>query len=289
MTTQQLNELIEQYLDGDLSGSALQAFEQRLETDADLRAQLELQRRLQKHLGNPSELRLRRALNDMWSEVSDEIAETGSRKTLRFQLLRPYLAVAASITLIIAAWWWMQPSSKLPQDQSAAIEQKTPIQEPAAPIERPASPEETKARRPIARMNPADFKPNPALELRIGHIRGAGELELSSPAQDSTVKSKSGNFSLAFRGLWNLDTLIDTQSLRLFVYSNRPEAWEKKLPRADFPFPLQPDGEGKYRVDFNQQLSLKPGLYYLLVGQQRGTSVAEGYRTLWVGRINVII
>jgi hypothetical protein len=290
MTTKQLNELIERYLEGDLPETEQQAFEQRLETDAGLRAAVELQRQLQKHLGNPAELRLRKALTDMWSEKANEKTSTGARKALSFQLLRPYLAVAASIALLIAAWWWMQPSTP-PQDQSTAIEQNNPapVLEPEPHIEAPVSPEENKARRPIARLNPEDFKPNPALELRIGDIRGDGALELNSPVQDTTVKSKTGKFSLAFRGVMNADTLADTQSLRLFVYTNRPEAWEKKRPLADLPFPLTSAGPGKYLIDFTQQLSLNPGLYYLQIGQQRGTSREEGYRTLWVGRVNVII
>ena len=282
-------DLIERYLNGALSEAEQQDVERRLAADAAFRNELALQRAIQQHLGNPAELRLRSALDNMWQEIASGQTQEhrGNRPT--YKVWRPYVAAAAAVVLLIAAWWWLQPLQSIPEEPLTAQQTlRTPdsIPEPLQHDPQQTLPRQNTIKRPIAMANPADFAPNPTLDVRIGSVRGDGDggIDLLSPAPESKFQLENGQITMTIRGTINTDSLPANQPFRLFIYSNRPEDWEKKHALFDLAFPMEQVEQGQYKVYFKQSLALKPGLYYIQIGQLRSLQAGSGYKTVWVGK-----
>lgn len=285
-----LHELIEQYLEGTLPKKQRLVVESRLATDPAFRAELELQRAMQEHLGDPGAMRLRETL----ARVMQQPLE---RPAFRWRLnpgLRLVAVAAAFIMLIIAAWWAMQPASPGKAGQAVAVQPHPDTTDqlagnPAPPESAPPDPVQPPQTPPLlAQADPTDFFPNPTLDARIGSIRGAGDLEvqIDQPLPDAAFNNQKGTLPLVFRGTMRADSLVMLQPLQLFLYTNRPEAWANKKPRWKTTIIPESAGNDTFQLQLDQTLRLHPGLYYLVLGQQRGSDVREGFRTVWVGRFS---
>ena len=280
------HDLIERYLNGDLPDAERQELERRLATDAGFSAEVELQRAIQKHLGNPVEMRLRGALEDMWKDMGSGQMEPEPKREPGLKMWRNYLlAVAAALALILVAWWWFRPSPEIPEQpivEKPAL--PAPAQEPRD--QTPAAPQAG----PIAMANPADFMPNPALETRIGGIRGDNnlEIELSSPAPGAKFRLRNNRITLQIDGSLQTNPAPENKWLHAFIYSNRPADWTNKKALLDQALTLVPQGPSGYSLHAKQTLRCNPGLYYLVIGQQRTGDAGGGFRTIWVGKFTVI-
>lgn len=134
--------------------------------------------------------------------------------------------------------------------------------------------------------DPADFVPNPVQEARIGDMmRGSGiGFELTSPAVGASFKLQNGQVTLPIRGIATGGEIPTDQPLELLIYSNRQDAWDNKKPIATFSLPLTQYAPNSYRTEFRPTLRVRPGLYYMVVGQRRTKEDGDGHRTLWVGK-----
>lgn len=295
MKKETLHDLIERYLDDDVSEAERQRVDSLLARDAEFRATLEFQQAMQRHLGDPGELRLHAALDDiLLAPVPPEITRPLEKPLVALKnsgWLRLGILLALLVVAGIVLWYgWGDgqpvPSEPVPVQQPEQNQPDEPrVETSPAPTQNPSVVEDA-PRRPIARGNPKDFVPNPDLEARIGGIRGAEGLEisLSSPTTDAVFHLQNGMITLPVTGTLNADSLAILQPVRLFIYSNRPKDWENKQALFNKLFRFEPDGEERYRIDLSQQLRLRPGLYYFVVGQQRPPEEDGGYQTLWVGK-----
>ena len=68
---QDIQELLEQYLNGQLKGQALHAFEARLKTDEDLAKEVAFQREMHLFLAETPENELRKTLQQLSLQVTD--------------------------------------------------------------------------------------------------------------------------------------------------------------------------------------------------------------------------
>ena len=84
------HDLIERYLNGTLSDAEKQAVEDRLIVDKAFCAEMDLQKSVQQHLGNPDEVRLRHALDNMWKEIAD------SKPSVKQKPAQPFTVRSAS-------------------------------------------------------------------------------------------------------------------------------------------------------------------------------------------------
>ncbi len=281
-----LQELIEGYLLDNLSAADRQAVELRMQEDPGFRAELEFQRALHESLADPGALRLRRALDEI---VHPAAAPPPSGRRSRWLNLAA-LALLTAVALYLAWLRWgsasPEPGPNTPTPEPLQQNELPPAAEPADTTPPPARDWQ---KQPIAMANPADFAPNPDLEARIGGIRGGGqEFELNSPAPDAKFLRKNGRVVLPVEAVWNADSLAAGQPLRLFVYSNRQVAWANKKPVQEWPLSLESaDSAGRYRITALREIPLRPGLYYLVVGQARPED-GGGYRTVWVSRFLVV-
>ncbi len=294
MKKETLHDLIERYLDDDVSEAEQQTVDRLLATDTEFRVALEFHRAMHLHLGDSGELRLHAALDDILLAPAPP-PETFGRPSvltkrsgwLRFGGLLLLLVVAS-----FAVWhFWGNPqplpTEPVPVQQQIQKPSTEPIVQTApAPIKNQS---EGLPKRPIARANPKGFIPNPALEARMGNVRGDGgvDISLSSPAINAVFYLKNGKVILPIKGSLSADSTALRQPFRMLIYSNSPKDWENKQALFNLPLPFKPLGEEQYRVDFHQQLRLRPGLYYAVAGQERPAETGGGHRTLWVGKFTV--
>lgn len=142
------DELIEQYLLGQLSSDQLAAFNKQLLADNELQKEVELQKALIRNVRRAGREEWKRKLDDMHRELIPEGAEKRQTATIvpiRRPSIKKYLLGAAAIAAVavLCTWWIVQDSNAGNERLFAAyykpyanIEQATRSVPPAAPTER---------------------------------------------------------------------------------------------------------------------------------------------------------
>jgi anti-sigma factor RsiW len=259
----ELFERIEAYLNDTLGPDQRRAFEQQLSTDAALRREVELHRRLQSDY-DPGRLELRAALRTVMEEPLPPDPPGPSARGAGWGR---WLALLGLITLIAwSVWQWRRPAPEPPA--------ATPTQTPAAsrpdslPIATPARPEKSPApSQPIARADPARLEPNASLEAFVGAgLRSeSAEVRMTRPANGLRVlPDANGGFSLRFSGTITLREDRAPAGFVLSFFDNR----DANRPRLAVPLPTEPAAKGIQRFDLRQRLSFEPGLYYFTVEEK---------------------
>ena len=295
MNKEQLYETIEAYLEGALSADARQAFEKEMADNPEMKAELELHRRLHQELGKADKAALKEQLQQIAREFS---LESKGRKAAVYRLMPIWGAVAAAI--IAAVIWWAWPrftpspggegpivaSDSLPGSQTSLPDslmanepepksEEVPISEPQQKIPTPSSPADP-------------FRPNPRLEgLIAAENRDAG-FRISADAD--AAKMPSDSFRATVAGTLRSISSTEGEHLTLYVYDNQPESFQKEHPAASLPLDLKPlndeevQGFGKmknYTFEKDVEKELPPGLYYYVIKR-------EGDNTpLFIGKVEL--
>ena len=272
MSTEQLYEKIEAYLDRAMGREELAAFEKELATDQELQRELALHRRLHQELGKAGKARLRKQLQEVAAEFPTEDPPKGG--TLGKWLLG--MALAALIGVL--AWWLVQRAggqenapAPTAQQQDSTNLQPAPVDTaslPTAPdaplqeVDRAASP--SKPPQPIADA----FSPNARMEALLGAKSG----EYAITADAGATQRPDGRYELVIAGLLRTPELPENARFLLRVYDN--QALGNK-PLEEISLKLDPveGGEDIYafgklkNFTFRSVLKnrLKPGLYYYLI------------------------
>lgn len=289
-----LYDLIERYLDDNLSETERISVESRLVDDPEFREEVALHKALHRHLSDSGELRLRSVLTQVLTRpVADRRSPAPPRKRWLIALGIVLLVMSALIALL----WTRQadtfraPRPVMPQEGVNPDIKPEQNQAPA-----PVPPNNGRAplhQRPIAKADTADFKINPSLEARLGNYRGVNDalpyLSVTGFSSKLPMTSKDKQSGFYFQGLLDADTLQVRQPFWLFIYSNRPADWKEKASLYAFPLQLQPAGPDQYKIDLKQKIFVGPGLYYLVVGWQINTASKDSYATLWVGKMSMEI
>ena len=126
MEKAQLYELIEQYLEGNLSGEELEQFELRLQTEPELKEEVELHRKLQNELGDTQKRLLRSRLDVLRKEFTDSEEETKVIPIQRKSNLRVIISIAAGILILVFTFWLF--FFKTPEKQEIVKDDETPIE-----------------------------------------------------------------------------------------------------------------------------------------------------------------
>lgn len=280
MYTQDNYERIQAWLDGDLPEDKRQAFEQQMETDEAFRREVKLHRQMQQTFSDPGLWRLQNTLTDMMKKpypANEPVGVLPENPTRRWLFAGLLLVFAAVIGL--AVWQWNKPAA-VPLSPDIDNEHIPPT-EPQAPI-KPVAKNQTPTvkkpteNRPVAQINPSDFKPNEAMEKLVnGNFMGEGlTVKIGSPLPDADfVLNKKGDALVRFAGVIEDESL----ALRLSIFNNR-ESRESLL---SIPFQPQKDAAGKHAFDFQQPLHLPPGLYYFLIEEKKSGAL------LSVGRFTI--
>lgn len=306
MEQEALLQLIDDYLDGKLSGTQRSKVEQDLQQDESFREQVELQRQLRAAYVDPGRFRLRSVLQEIIAEEQGE-----EEKPLQLQTAKPtqrwrlYLLLGALLIAIgLMIWWASKRSTDVPSAPTLNTEEvetsqgADPQQQGGDPIEIPPVPEteqegknpeilpgntspeeeEEPVRPPVyAAADPADFLPNPSLEATVnGFLRSGEELsvELAKPIPDaaftySTAEILEVEFAGKVTGLANLQEMAGA----VLVFNNKD--------------PNNPIAEGAFSANTTSpnlaetlSMSAKPGLYYYVFETEEGDLLTAGRFTV---------
>lgn len=247
-------ELIEQYIDNQLNAADRAAFEARMTADADFRAGVELQRRIQAELADVAQLKLLGSLQEIVQKPFEEHKSRSGK----------------------AVWWMFGVVAVLVAGYFGYLNLFAPLVTPALPpAPAPQStpqPEEKIVRptEPIAALNRADFQVNRTLEPLVGtQVRGGGAIDIkfTRPAAPLTVKAQNGKVNVRVEGIVTADNALDNNALQLLLFSNREADFRNNKPLRKLRVVLNHEKD-EYRFRQNIQQNLKPGLYYLVAAEK---------------------
>ena len=100
-------DLIERYFDNDLSASELRDFQRRLETDAEFAQAFQLEKDLMEGIEVMGNQNLKKELKGIYEEeIGGKAQKSAPAKPVLFSR-RSWMAVAASIAVLLIAGWWL--------------------------------------------------------------------------------------------------------------------------------------------------------------------------------------
>jgi len=262
--TNQYIEQIPAFLDGTLTGQALEAFEQALQTDPELATEVQLYRDMAAALKPaPAEDALRANLKRLGRENTPV---TPVRR-------RIWLAAACLLALLGIALLWR---SRVPAPETTPA--RPPVQEtpktapPVAQKTTPVPPTPARTNGNAAekvvkpRLYAAAYAPNPRLEAMLGsRLRGDDYLfRITQPTANTSLKRRNGTANFILSG--TLETSSDEVQapFRVLIFSNNPADYESFsfVFSASLVFEKEQDA---FRFRTENPLQAPPGLYYFLI------------------------
>lgn len=119
-------------------------------------------------------------------------------------------------------------------------------------------PTEEEKSAPIAALNPADFEINSALEgLFRENVRDTKVTNITKPSNEEILEVSSNLFALQ-------GTTTNKPPFQLAIYSNRSFDFDNDYPVFRQEISANKNGD-EFIIDFNAKLSFVPGLYYLIL------------------------
>lgn len=253
--------VIEQYLEGTLPAVEREAVEARAASDPVFRARLELHRQLQEEFEDAEKTQLR-------FKMANIVRETPTPKDSARP--KPYKLLVVIGLLLLAIWgiWQLSrtffetlPTVPTQQDSSPLPPpQKSSDSIPKPPAKSPSE--------PIAMVNRAAFKPNPAFEQQLGNggIRsGQGEeVRMKNPVLGADYKAVKGRVKIQFNGTVASDGDTAEHPLRVKVFASQ----SADKPVAQFEPNIQNRTAQYWDFSIVQSLRLDDGLYYYFLERQ---------------------
>lgn len=271
--TNDLEDLIADYLSGTLGADARQELEQRMAADPELALRVKLEKDIAEALGNSPENQLRASLRDISEKYNTPEAlgisvATSASDRRRF---RKWWLLAGGVLLLagIVLWGVSQrgETAKPAPTSLPAPEIQTPAPQDV-PADVPADDPQPKQKRSIDPSRPvaAAFKPIPALETYVGsQYRGADiKILVDHPYASKTVSRKDGKVNLQLSGKVAGNLTAD-QSLKALLLSNNVRDFEAMRPVISTSLMLSAD----QMFIFQKQINLPIGLYYILIEEEQ--------------------
>ena len=257
-----IDDLIADYLQGNLAPPAREHFEQRLATEPELAARVALERDVAAALDASSpENQLRAKLQqlaaryDVPETIGDE-PESAAGKGRRWWLL-----IVGLLILAAAGYWTLSQEDKPTVSQPLQPEPQSPAAPPtkdspqAQATDKPAP---AKQRQLMA----AAYQPLPELEPYVGSQLRSGEIRVlvHEPQSNASLKLRAGQvlFQLSGRAEGHIPA---GAGFHLMIFSNSQKDFEAMRPVVSQT--LAPDPAGAFFV--KTQLALSPGLFYIMI------------------------
>ena len=304
MDKEQLYNIIEEFLEGTLSGDELQAFEQRLQTEPDLAEEVELHRKIHGEIGDAQKRMLKSKLDTLREEFTQkEENETKVVPINRGINLKMFISVAAGILVLVFAIWFFffkTPEKREIVNEDTPIEKEqidpneTPIKEiedPSNLVENQNDPEkESNQKDNIEDITPeesliANFDPNPELENLIAQNGNNDDIEFAAekPDENDPFILKNSKIDLQINGMLFASEIKNEENFAVSIYDNNPQNYTSKKSINTFQLSIEKDdGEEEdglafaskngYFYSLQKTISVKPGLYYYLIIQKGQTT-----------------
>lgn len=305
MENSNIHDLIEAYLDGKLPAEKRHEVEKRMAEDERFRRKVKLQRELQEHFEDPQRWHLRNLMAEIMAEElppEEPPAASGRGNGLR----RWWLWMIPFALLVGAGVWFLRstlfvkasqeganelPSIELqlsPSEEATApeaelspesmdadpaalpSEPQTPLQATRPPIAARPSPA-LQPQMPIAQADPADFVPNPSMEMLVlsGSTRSGGyTFFFRTPSvRTDFARSRDGTTQIRFEG--EVEGMSDEQELAFSIAILSTT----NISRSLLSIPVT-QAKGGAAFELQQKVNLRPGLYYFVVTLDGGESDA---------------
>lgn len=254
-----IDDLITDYLLGEMDAETRRHFEQRLVAEPELAARVALERDIAAALDNSSPENLLRAnlnrISDSYSAPENLIpppAASYKRKTFNLWIMGVLLLVL--IILAFRQFLLMEENTPLPHPELPA----KPAEQELQKQPEPQNPRPEKQALPMA----AAFKPIPKLEDYIGSQRRSEGFHfiLDTPKSSARFHLAAGQLPFKVSGKTKGQVPAGT-AFNLLVFNNREKDFEAMHPVFSQTLNIQPDGT----FLFKKKWSTSPGLYYLVV------------------------
>lgn len=284
------DEKIQRYLDDEMSLDERMLFEEQLRKDDALAEDLDYQKDVTNFF-NTRDPKLKAELKALGKEF---IAEEQPKR--RFPI---WAAVALALLLVVLIYFMFvnkttvieedNTPTNTEQQQEEELEEEEQVEEqqsPTTPIqeerdepsndnsEMPNIPEG----QPIAAVDPALYQRNPLVEDMIrGNVRASDEDEIITVTQPviDTVFAFQEKIPFTFSGRTSI-----SPKYNLALYSNKADDIENDIRILDVELDGTANGE-EYTFEFNSEISLKKGLYYLFIRE------VDSFEVLYVSRFTV--
>lgn len=270
MKQNELQEQIEAWLNHTMDPETRQAWEQRLADDSALRQEIALHQQMQQDF-DAGRLHLRANLRNILNEPLTSEAEAKSDKRRR------WLPVLLLLGIVVGTIWVIWHWGRAPQAATPTVLEGPQLRPPAADTVLVAPKQE----RPIAMLDPARFKPNPSMEALVkSKMRSESiEVKLIRPVNGTRlVPDEKGKTKMRFTGNILMQTEAAPPEFVLSFFDNT----NTSKPVLETPVSVKNEGENDLKFDFQQGMSLLPGLYYFTL-----ESLDEG-EVLYAGKFSIV-
>ena len=276
---EELYNKIEDYLAGNLSAEDRAAFEQTLQEDPGLLAELALHRRLQETFSDPQEVALRQSLREIRDTFSEAPSEPVGSKPF-YQNIWFYIGLIAILLVIYLVTRSQNATSDLPDSptQDTIIQEQNtdantlPQVDTAATqvpetsnVEKAPSTPTVPTRPPIASRDP--FATNPALEVLLDHESQSNRYSFELNA--NVVALDQGSNVIIDGEL--VSTALEDEQFSIVIFDNNPANFPTEPLMRQVLRVRETQGERtfafgakkRYAILFDEIIeALTPGLYY---------------------------
>lgn len=272
---------IERYLNEEMSINEQEVFEKKIKHDAELSEKVELQRDIMEYIQS-GKMKLGKQLDVLGGQYFIE-KKTATSFNRIWLVLSAFVLIGALIWLLqgkenkstdkpaesVEKNTTVTPPSTLPKDESTSVEpnEASSSVEPNEVKKTEEKTQTVKEKQPIASINKADYKPNPLLENLLKETVRAGAVTNIEIVPKSKIVKKNKTIPLKISG----NTTARTP-YQIIIYSNKISDFERDYHLFDQPV-LGTEKEGVYYFNYKANLSLKKGLYYLILKQQTSSEV----------------
>lgn len=257
-----IDDLIADFLSGDMDPATRDRFEQRLAAEPELAARVALERDIATALDASSpENKLRanlRQIADKYPSLESFAPYSGERRGIKARNL--WIIAAGLLILGALAYWQFQPEEK-PLSQPDRGLPAIPAEEEVQKTQEVEKPSPAK-QQPIA----AAYQPIPKLESYIGSQTRSGAFQILLDEPKSGASFLRSANRLTFRLSGKVEGSVPAGAgLNLLVFSNNQKDFEDLRAVESRVLEINPDGTFLVR----QQWTLPPGLYYLVIEDQQ--------------------
>lgn len=280
MSLNNIDDDIDRYLNDEMSIKEQEIFENKVQKNQKLSEKIELQRDITEYVQS-GKMQLAKQLEILGNRFFIEKKRSPSFN--KFWLILPALVLFGGMT-----WFFQEKGNKstaipikknletkipsaVPIDTAKKTIKNTPTLTPPDEIkekEKQTAPTKVKKQKPIASINPADYKTNPFLESLLKEtVRSASFVTTIKKLPTGKIIKKNNTIPLNISG-----SSTAKMPYQLIVYSNKVFDFEKDYPL--FKKELLGTKKGQiYYFDYKVNLNLEKGLYYSILKEKTNNEI----------------
>lgn len=261
-----IDDLIADYLQGNLAPPAREHFEQRLAAEPELAARVALERDVAAALDTSSpENQLRAKLQQLAARYDVPETLASAPKNAVGKGRRWWVLIVGLLMLATAGYWALSHEDKPTINQPLLPEPQLPAVPPTKDSPQAQATDKPAPAKPRQLMAAA-YQPLPELEPYVGSQLRSGETRVlvHEPQSNASLQLRAGHVIFQLSGKAEGSIPADA-GFHLMIFNNNQKDFEAMRPVISQT--LAPDPAGAFFV--KKQLALSPGLFYILIEDQQ--------------------